>query len=85
MPQGGVAEPGLPETFIQQFAKRFFRCCRAVRKRALLTGPATVPGVFISMGTAVPMTVFRRHEEEPPMERRVSQRSGLWFFQDFDG
>ena len=40
---------------------------------------------FISMGTAVPMTVFRRHEEEPPMERRVSQRSGLWFFQDFDG
>lgn len=24
MPQGGVAEPGLPETFIQQFVKRFF-------------------------------------------------------------
>ena len=30
------------------------------RKSALLTGPAMVPGVFISMGTAVPMTVFRR-------------------------
>ena len=61
------------------------RCCWAVRKSALLAGPATVPGVFISMGTAVPMTVFRRYEEEPPMERRASQRSGLWFFQDFDG
>ena len=71
--------------FIQQFGKRFFRCCWAVRKSALLAGPATVPGVFISMGTAVPMTVFRRYEEEPPMERRASQRSDLWFFQDSDG
>ena len=33
---------GLPETFIQQFANRFFYCCRAVRKSALLTGPAMV-------------------------------------------
>ena len=71
-----MAEPGVFEEFVQQSIKRFSRRCRVARKGAVSDWPATVSGVFFSMGTMVPMTFFRRHGEESPLGRRASQYSG---------